>query len=344
VAHTARDTVSTVTLESVLGSVSFFEHLRPDELARIAQRFELRRLAPGEKLEVAPEAADQRLVVVVHGEVALEVEAKGRTLKSVLVSGDRYGDVGLLAKLVRRSTFTAREPAEVAVLDAAGLDAVIAEFPAIAPPLAEELASEVSFSNDLVRQLLELWAEGLSPDQRSAALAERRAALERRGAKVSRSSVRALFRRVVVERGAEPPFWATVGFLVSLAGARAVVALILKYGLEKRLFALVPGDDPHPMHVHHFNYGLLLIALAGLSALFPLGRKALRALAFVFGAGAGLVFDEFALFWNLNPEYAQTLSLYSAAIALVMLANLTWFREFWVAVARRAWYRAGGGR
>ena len=60
--------------------------------------------------------------------------------------------------------------------------------------------------------------------------------------------------------------------------------------------------------------------------------------------GCGLVFDEFALFWNLNPEYAQTLSLYSAAIALVMLANLTWFREFWVAVGRRAWYRAGGGR
>jgi hypothetical protein len=89
---------------------------------------------------------------------------------------------------------------------------------------------------------------------------------------------------------------------------------------------------------------LVLIGAAGLAALFPLGRKALRALAFAFGAGAGLVFDEFALFWNLDPEYAQALSLYSAAIALVMLVNLTWFRDFWVAVGRRAWYRAGGGR
>jgi CRP-like cAMP-binding protein len=337
-------TVLKVTLESVLGSVSFFEHLRPDELARIAHRFECRRLQPGEVLRVEPELGAQRLVVVVSGEVALEVEARGRTLRSVLVAGDRFGDVGLLAKLARRSSFTARESAEVALLDAAGLDAVIAEFPAIAPPLAEELATEVSFANDLVRQLLELWAEGLSPDQRTAALAERRAALERRGAKVARSSVGALFRRAVVERGAEPPFWATVGFLVALAGARLVVALILKYGLEKRLFALVPRDDPHPMHVHHFNYGLALIGAAGLAALFPLGRRALRALAFAFGAGAGLVFDEFALFWNLNPEYAQTLSLYSAAIALVVLANLTWFREFWAAVFRRAWYRAGGGR
>ncbi len=330
-------------LESVLGSVSFFEHLRPDELARIARRFELRSLAAGEQLVVDATPEAQRLAVVVSGDVALEVEAKGRTLRSLLEPGDRYGEVGLLAKLARRSTFTARGPAELALLDATGLEAIIAEFPAVAPPLAEELASEVSFANDLVRQLLELWAEGLSPDQRAAALSERRAALEKRGARVARTSVTALFRRAVVERGAEPPFWATVGFLVSLAGARGVVALILKYGLEKRLFALVPGDDPNPMHVHHFNYGLVLIAAAGLAALFPLGRRALRVLAFAFGAGAGLVFDEFALFWNLNPEYAQALSLYSAAIALVVLINLTWFRGFWGALLRRTWHRPGGG-
>jgi hypothetical protein len=130
------------------------------------------------------------------------------------------------------------------------------------------------------------------------------------------------------------------GFLVSLAGARGVVALILKYHLEKQLFALVPGEDPNPMHVHHFNYGLILIAAAGLTALFPFGRRALRALAFTFGVGAGLVFDEFALFWNLDPEYAQALSLYSAAIALLLLVNLTWFRKFWLALGRRAWQLA----
>ena len=51
-----------------------------------------------------------------------------------------------------------------------------------------------------------------------------------------------------------------VGFSSSLGGARLVVALILKYGLEKQLFALVPGNDPNPMHVHHFNYGLIVAA------------------------------------------------------------------------------------
>jgi hypothetical protein len=148
----------------------------------------------------------------------------------------------------------------------------------------------------------------------------------------------------VVDRGAEPPFWATLGFLLSLSGARGEVALILKYHLEHQLFALVPGRDPNPMHVHHFNYGLVLIGAAGLAALFPLGRRALRLLAFCFGLGLGLVFDEFALFWNLNPEYAQPLSLYSAALALGVLVNLTWFRGFWLALGRQLWLRTGAGR
>jgi len=96
------------------------------------------------------------------------------------------------------------------------------------------------------------------------------------------------------------------------------------------------------VHVHHFNYGLVLVAIAGLAALRPLGRRALRGLAFLFGAGAGLVFDEFALLWRLDPEYAQDLSLIAAAIAAAVLFQLVYFRAFWVAVARRGWLAARG--
>jgi len=132
--------------------------------------------------------------------------------------------------------------------------------------------------------------------------------------------------------------------VVSLALARLVVHLILKYHLEKQLFALVPGTDPNPMHVHHFNYGLVLIGCAGLAALFPFGRRALRTLAFVFGLGCGLVFDEFALIWNLNPEYARPSSLIASAIAAALLLQLVYFRRYWRALARRAWFGLRGWR
>ena len=98
------------------------------------------------------------------------------------------------------------------------------------------------------------------------------------------------------------------------------------------------------MHVHHFNYGLVLIGASGLAALFPFGRRALRGLAFVFGAGAGLIFDEFALFWNLNPEYAQSLSLEACGVAAAVLVQLVYFRTFWTAVARRSFRALRGTR
>jgi hypothetical protein len=235
--------------------------------------------------------------------------------------------------------------AVIATLDRAGLDAILDEMPAVALPLAGELASELRSRQDVARQLMELHAEGLSGDELKSAVDERRRALSRRGARVVRTAPRTLFRSLVVQKGAEPPFWMLAGFIVALAGARLTVFFILHFHLEQQLFALVKSvSDPNPMHVHHFNYGLVLIGLSGLAALFPFGRKALRVLAAAFGAGCGLVFDEFALFWNLNHNYAQEASLVAAAAAVVVLVQLVWFRQFWGALLRRLWLTARGAR
>jgi hypothetical protein len=272
------------------------------------------------------------------------IAGEGPSLQSTLATGDRFGTFTLLTGYVRPFTLDAREDSTIATVDRAGFDALLDRYPAIALPLASELATELASRNDLVRQLLELHAEELPPEELRIAIEERRALHQRHGARVTRLSPRALFRRLVVQQGAEPPFWMLVGFLASLGGARLVVHLILKYKLEKQLFALVPGTDPNPMHVHHFNYGLVLIGAAGLAALFPLGRRGLRVLAFAFGLGAGLVFDEFALFWNLNPEYAQSMSLIAAATAATILVQLVWFRRFWGALAQRLSLLARGVR
>jgi CRP-like cAMP-binding protein len=331
-------------LESILSSLSLFEHLRADEIGRIAKRFELSALEAGESKSFAATMDAARLLVVVKGRVALEVKAGAGALRSTLEPGDRFGDTALLTALPRATTVIAEIPSEIATIDVAGLDALLEEIPAIALPLATELSSELSAKDDAVRQLLELHAENLPAEQLTAAIAERRAVISRHGARVARNSPRALFRRLVVQKGAEPPFWMLAGFIVSLSLARLTVAMILKYGLEKQLFALVPGNDPNPEHVHHFNYGLILIGSSGLGALFPFGRRILKGLAFAFGVGAGLVFDEFALFWNLNPEYAQSLSLIAAGVMAAVLVQLTYFRRFWTALLRRSWLKLRGAR
>ncbi len=333
-------------LEEVLAQLSVFEHLRPDEIGRIAARFQLDALPSGQTrtFDATPEGA--RLLVAVRGCVALEVDAPVGTLRSELEPGDRHGDVGLLSGVRHAVRATASGgDAILATIDRAGLDAILDEFPATALALSTELASELRVRQDVARQLLELHAEGLPAEELRAAVDERRRSISRRGARVVRTGPRALFRRLVVQQGAEPPFWMLAGFVVSLGLARLTVFFILHFHLEHQLFALVKAaNDPNPMHVHHFNYGLVLIGLSGLAALFPFGRRALRMLAFGFGFGCGLVFDEFALFWNLNPEYAQTASLVAAAVAAAVLVQLVWFRRFWGALARRALLGMRGAR
>ena len=329
-------------LEAVLGGLAIFEHLRPDEVARIARRFAVVALAAGARHGggAAPE-----LVAVVAGEVELDVQEGDARLRARLSAGDRFGTFSLVTGYAKPFAVEARRGgATIAVLDRAGYDALVAEFPAVALPLAREIAGELAVRDDFLRQLLELHASSLPQAELEAAIAERRTAQLRRGARVTRSSTRSLFHRLVVQKGAEPPFWMLVGFLGSLGGARLVVHLILKYKLEKQLFKLVPGNDPNPEHIHHFNYGLFLIGVVGLVALFPLARRWLRGLALVFGIGAGLVFDEFALFWNLNPEYAQELSVIAAGLAVAVLVKLIYFRTFWAAVARRTWLGLRGAR
>ena len=328
-------------LEAVLAALSIFEHLRPDEIARIARRFERVELAPGAEHGGSDQA---RLVVVVRGEVEVEVGAGKTALHARMAAGDRFGTFSLLTGYVKPFVVKARHAGVIAIIERTGFDALLAEFPAVALPLARELAGELAARDDFLRQLLELHAANLPATELHAAIEERRSALQKRGARVTRSSTRGLFQRLVVQQGAEPPFWMLVGFIGSLSGARLVVHLILKYKLEKQLFKLVPGNDPNPMHIHHFNYGLFLIGVAGLVALFPLGRRMLRGLALVFGLGAGLVFDEFALFWNLNPEYAQELSVIAAGLAIALLIQLTYFRRFWAAIVRRAWFGLRGVR
>jgi len=333
-------------LEDVLAQVTMFGRLRADEIAQLAPRFGLESLPAGavRTFEATPEAA--RMIVAVRGRVRIEVDSPAGPLGSDLEPGDRHGDIALLSGCLRRAHVTpVSADAAIATLDREGLDAILDLFPAVALPLASELASELRSRQDVVSQLLELHAERLPEEELRAAIDERRRAISRRGARVVRVGPGALFRRLVVQKGAEPPFWMLVGFIASLGAARLTVFFILHFHLEQQLFALVRSpNDPNPMHVHHFNYGLVLIGLSGLAALFPLGRRALRVLSLAFGCGCGLVFDEFALFWNLNPEYAQTASLVAAAAAGALLVQLAYFRRFWGAIARRACLSAKGAR
>lgn len=329
-------------LERSLSLVSIFSRLRPDEIGRIAQRATILELGAGQSHTMAATLEAARLMIVIAGEVDATLEDPTGIVHERMYPGDRYGEAMLLDGTPKAVQLTAHSRCQLVLFSQADLNAVLAEFPAVALPLAEELSSELRARNEQVRQVLDLRASGLPTRVIELATRQLKRSMVLRSVGMRRLPTRGIFRRLVVDRGDEPPFWMLIGFLSGLIGARVIVHFIIRYHLEKELCALVVGAGPNPMHIHHFNYGLLMVAAVGLAALSPWARKLLRTLAYLFGLGCGLTFDEFALFWHLKPDYYQGLSLITATIAGVVLLQIAYFRAFWFALFERLMQKVRG--
>jgi hypothetical protein len=317
--------------EPFLTSLPYFRGLRADEYARVSGRMRQIRLETGSTLVLDAEAP-ALLVVVVEGRVAL---SRGSGVVATLFAGDSLGDVEVVSGRAQAGLLTALEPTTLYTLSASDLDVLFAENPAIALSFVGELGMELRWRNDLLREICLARAAGLPPMFLGALLSRSRRRLQRHRNSPLRRIGALLLRVLVREPSRRPVFWMFAGVVLALASARSVVAMILRGGLQDRLFALIATNAGHPMHIHHFNYGLVLMSLVGLLALIPTMRRFLRVLSFVFGFGLGLVADEFALFWNLNPDYYQTSSRLAAALVIFILVQIVYFRTLYVAIGRR---------
>src|SRR5436190_21998153 len=75
-------------------------------------------------------------------------------------------------------------------------------------------------------------------------------------------------------------------------------------------------------HLHHLNYGIVLLAGVGAVLLFsrPTGRW-LSVTAILYGVGLALTFDEFGMWLHLNADYWQRAS-FDAVVAIGSLLGL----------------------
>lgn len=101
--------------------------------------------------------------------------------------------------------------------------------------------------------------------------------------------------------------WAA--FLLTFIVARAFVILMALGWLPN--FHVQLGAT----HVHHLNFGILILALIGAYLLFvrPTGRL-LRAAAALYGIGLALTFDEFGMWLRLEDVYWQRASFDAMAV------------------------------
>jgi len=148
-----------------------------------------------------------------------------------------------------------------------------------------------------------------------------------------------LFHQHVKDRPKRRLFLAAVGFFLTLALARSMA-----YAAGRKIapfhYIYIRGT-----HVHHLVWGILLLLVVGFCWLIEVGTGAKgtsllasRLMSLLYGAGAALTLDEFALWLNLKDTLYWTRQGRASLDAIMLFAAALligiWGREFLKALPR----------
>ena len=117
-----------------------------------------------------------------------------------------------------------------------------------------------------------------------------------------------LIKRMFLPKSRIPAVGIAAAFILTAAGARLFSLVLPRVHWEP-----VPG-----VHVHHYVYGIFLLAIAGYLALIFKGDRATSWIALLYGLGAGLTFDEFGMWFN--PPFQRGVRWDTNGIAIVIVA------------------------
>src|ERR1700719_2930699 len=112
-------------------------------------------------------------------------------------------------------------------------------------------------------------------------------------------------------------------FLLTFIASRTLVILIMARRMPD-LFLHMGGT-----HVHHLNYGILLLStVAGVLLFGRLNDKQRSVCALAYGFGMALTFDEFGMWLHLGGSYWQRAS-FDAVIVLLGVFGILAFLPRW---------------
>lgn len=112
-------------------------------------------------------------------------------------------------------------------------------------------------------------------------------------------------------------------FLVTFIISRLFVYLVLGHWMPD-FFLTIKG-----VHIHHFAYGFVILALVGLYLLLKRpspDSSIFHWIAWFYGIGLGLTIDEFGMWIRLEDEYWTRQSYDAVIIVVLLLLNIAYFK------------------
>jgi len=148
-----------------------------------------------------------------------------------------------------------------------------------------------------------------------------------------------LFHRHVPDRPKRRLFLAAVGFFTTFALARSL-AFLASRNIGPFRYIYIRGT-----HVHHLVWGILLLLAVGFGWLIEVGTGsksssllASRLMSLLYGVGAALTLDEFAIWLNVQEGVYWTRRDRASLDAVLLFGALLliglWGRDFLKAVSR----------
>jgi hypothetical protein len=137
----------------------------------------------------------------------------------------------------------------------------------------------------------------------------------------------------VIDSGKQPQFFILLAFILTFLVVRGITHAI-RAGRGGRLFRNVSRGGTH---IHHLVWGILLLLVTGYLAFAFDPTTAREPLAVLFGIGAALTLDEFALWLNLKDVYwakEGRRSIDVVVITAMLLGLVVIGLRFWINVGR----------
>lgn len=118
-------------------------------------------------------------------------------------------------------------------------------------------------------------------------------------------------------------FVVLVSFLLTFIIVRCYVIMAMT-GVIEDPYIYIRG-----YHIHHLNYGIFILAIAGLLALVFQNEKNRLKIGALYGVGLALTFDEFGMWLRLEDDYWVRISYDAIILISLFFVSIVYFPGFW---------------
>jgi hypothetical protein len=158
------------------------------------------------------------------------------------------------------------------------------------------------------------------------------------------ADVHAAYVREIVEKGKQPAFMLTLAFLLTFGCVR-----LITYSIRYRKIRFLRNVTTRGgLHIHHMVPGMLLVLASGYLGLIWTDDRPTELLAILFGIGAALVLDEYALWLRLadvywEPEGRESVDavVMAGGIGVLYLLGFDFWPHLTLILTHLAWPFAG---